>query len=141
MRTRVLPACNRLGHLPPDEVEAKRRALAAVRPAFVLGRNASVERPFAAEFVLSETCHTARRIREQRRAAARPTAPPPKERPIAIAGGAHRRCTLWRAADADAADHRSGDKMIRERRTARARQVAGARQALAVEAFRQTLTG
>ena len=38
MRTRVLPACNRLDHLPPDEVEAKRRALAAVRPAFVLVR-------------------------------------------------------------------------------------------------------
>ena len=36
--------------MPPDEVELKRRALTTVRPAFVLGRNASVERPFAAEF-------------------------------------------------------------------------------------------
>lgn len=84
--------------MPPDEVEAKRRALTAVRPAFVLGRNASVERPFAAEFVLSETCHKARLVREQRRGAV----PPPKE-PL-IAGGAHRRCTLWRTDYTDAAD-------------------------------------
>lgn len=98
MRTRVLPSCNRLDHLPPDEVEAKRRALTAVRPAFVLGRNASVERPFAAEFVLSETCHKAHLLSEQRRGAALP----PKE-PL-IAGGAHRRCTLWRTGYTNAAD-------------------------------------
>ena len=83
MRTRVLPSCNRLDHLPPDEVEAKRRALTAVRPAFVLGRNASVERPFAAEFVLSETCHKAHLLSEQRRGAALP----PKE-PLIAGGGA-----------------------------------------------------
>ena len=83
----MLFAFNRLDQRPPDEVEAKRRALTAVRPAFVLGRNASMERPSAAEFVLSETCRKARIVREQ----------PPRQ-PL-IAGGAHRRCTLWKAAD------------------------------------------
>lgn len=95
--------------MPPDEVEAKRRALTAVRPAFVLGRNASVERPFAAEFVLSETCHKARLVREQRRGAALP----PNE--LLIAGGAHRRCTLWRTGHANAVDNRQVDSHGRSR--------------------------
>lgn len=92
VRTRVLLLCDRLDHLPPEEIDQKRRALTAVRPAFVMGHNASMERPSAAEFLLSETCRKARIVRKQR-GGATPTMEPHTF--SGFAGGAHRRCMLW----------------------------------------------
>ena len=73
---------------PLDEIESKRRALLAVRPAFVMTRNASLSHPSAAEYVLSETCRKARLVSAARRGERLP------EEPL-TAGGAHLRCTLW----------------------------------------------
>ena len=45
--------------LPPSEVAQKRRALQAVRDAFVMRRGSSPARPSAAEYILDEACQAA----------------------------------------------------------------------------------
>ena len=77
---------------PAAEVDDKRRALRAVRPAFVLRPDASATRPSAAEFALSEACHKARAIPRRSRI---PRDAPTLPEPLHVAGGAHARCTLW----------------------------------------------
>ena len=83
-RTNMSRVVEILADVTAEQAEAKFRALRAVRPAFVYRRNSSFERPSAAEFVLSDACHMARRARAQ-----------PAGRPaFEVAGGAHGRCTI-----------------------------------------------
>ena len=70
-----------------EEAAAKRRAMEAVRPAFVFRDDSSVERPSAAEFMLSEACRWAK----ARRAGPQADPEPP------TAGGAHAQCTITAA--------------------------------------------
>ena len=53
-----------LAALSDREIAAKRRDLAAVRPAFVMRRGGCTARdgPCASQYVLEEACHTARRL-------------------------------------------------------------------------------
>ena len=83
-RTNMSRVVEILADVTAEQAEAKFRALRAVRPAFVYRRNSSFERPSAAEFLLSDACHMARRARAQ-----------PAGRPaFEVAGGAHGRCTI-----------------------------------------------
>ena len=71
-----------------SEAASKFDALRAVRPAFVFTSDASVEKPAAGEFVLSEACRRAKRMPLPR---AGVTA---EETAAAVAGGRHAGCTL-----------------------------------------------
>ena len=68
------------------DAASKFASLAAVRPAFVFTRDASVQQPAAGEFVLSEACQRARRMPLHAGVVAEET--------VVVAGGRHARCTL-----------------------------------------------
>ena len=82
-RTNMSRVVEILADVTAEQAEAKFRALRAVRPAFVYRRNSSFERPSAAEFLLSDARHMARRARAQ-----------PGRPAFEVAGGAHARCTI-----------------------------------------------
>jgi hypothetical protein len=77
-----------------DEARRKMSALASVRDAFVFRAGSSVERPSGTEYVLNEMCASARRYREERKAAQRDPALFLKQQRAKLAGGDHLRCLL-----------------------------------------------
>ena len=64
------PILKRLSQVSKEEAERKREALRAVRDAFVMRKNSSVDAPAAAEFLLGELCDLARAYRDKRSNAA-----------------------------------------------------------------------
>jgi hypothetical protein len=75
-----------------EEAEAKMEALRAVRPAFVFRSKSSVERPSAAEYVLSEVCERTRALQRQAQLAAGVGGN--NGGLTSLAGGVHERCTF-----------------------------------------------
>lgn len=71
-----------------SEATSKFDALRAVRPSFVFTPDASVEKPAAGEFALSDACRRARRMPLPH------TGVTTEETAAAVAGGRHSRCTL-----------------------------------------------
>ena len=89
----------RLARVTADEVAPKRRALRAVRRAFVFSKGSSPAQPSATDYMLADACSAARVLaRETAMGGAGgdgilPAAIPANEMPR-LAGGDHARCTL-----------------------------------------------
>ena len=64
--TNLRPILKRLSQVSKEEGERKHEALRAVRDAFVMRRNSSVDAPSAAEFLLGELCDLGRAYRAKR---------------------------------------------------------------------------
>lgn len=87
VRTSMTRVLDWLERVPPQEANAKLRALRAVRPAFVFRPNASVADPAAGEFVINELCRRASTGGQGLAGDLSPHEP-------WVVGGAHERCTL-----------------------------------------------